>query len=181
MNQINQRFFREADAIFFENHYFNFWHKGIDKRWFWLAFQALEKAGLTYYETEKEEVVVRERLVILAILYYEYCYRSAAHESENFNFWDQDLVFTIKRDFSNNVSENIIGVRNALVNYFKSEKGVTDELWLSCFEGQNNLIVPFAKKWELLSESEDDYNKTKAEEWFNGCIDGIDEYYGISI
>jgi len=156
-------------------------HKGIDKRWFWLAFQALEKAGLTYYETEKEEFVVRERLVLLAVIYYEYCHRSAAHESKNFNSWDGDFILSMKKDFSDNVNQNIFEIRNALIKYFKSEKEVTDELWLNCFEGQNNLIVPFAKKWELLAESEDDYNRTKAEEWFNGCIDSIDEYYGVSI
>ena len=72
MSQINQHFFSENDAKPFEEQLFNFWNKRIDKRWFWLAFQALEKAGLTYYETDDENILVRERMVILAIIYYEY-------------------------------------------------------------------------------------------------------------
>lgn len=181
MSKVNQRFLLEDEAIYFEEQFFNFWPKGIDKRWFWLAFQALEKSGLTYFESEKEEFTVRERLVLLAVIYYEYCHRSAAHESENFNFWGEDFILSIKKDFSDNVEQNISEIRNALIKYFKSEKGVTDELWLSCIEGQNNLILPFHKKGELLIEIENDFLKTKAEEWFNGGIDSIDEYYGISL
>ena len=179
MSQINQHFFSENDAKPFEEQLFNFWNKRIDKRWFWLAFQALEKAGLTYYETDDENILVRERMVILAIIYYEYCHRSAAHESENFTYWREDMILEIKKYFSDNISDHILEVRLALIKYFTFEVTVTDELWLNCFEGRNNIILPFDKKSKVLSEN--NINKTDAEEWFFGGKDEIDSYESISL
>lgn len=179
LKQTNYRFFLEKDAIIFEQTYFNLWHKGIDKRWFWLAFQALEKSGLTYFENEVEEMIVRERLQVLAILYYEYCHRSAAHESEYFTYWTEDLINNIKNDLSGNVEEIIYEVKEALIKYFQTEKAVTDELWFNCFEGRNNIILPLSKKEIILSDV--NINMTDAEEWFKSDIGNINHYEGISL
>ena len=90
------KFFPEEEAAIFEKQLFNFWQKGIDKRWFWLAFQALQNSGLTYFESEKQEMEVRERIVLLSVIYYEYCLKSQAAECPSFNALSFFMVSTIK-------------------------------------------------------------------------------------
>jgi hypothetical protein len=167
------RFFSENDALIFEQQLFNFWSKCIDKRWFWLAFQALQKAGLTYYESDNEEMEVRERITLLAVIYYEYCIKSSFHESDHFNHLKPELINTLIADFSEDVNGNIIKNSRALVNYFDSEENVTNHLWLNCYEGANNLIVKLNDFGACLKEN---YHKNKAENWFKFGIGDIDNY-----
>lgn len=179
MGHITKGFFPESEAKFFEQHYFNFWPKGIDKRWFWLAFQAMEKGGLTYYESEEEEMDVREMLALLAVFYYEYCHESAACESENFNLWPSTFIEDVKKDFSIRVDDLLFEIWGALVSYFGDENKVADELWFNCTEGSTNCLVPINKI--SVASWDNDYLKEKAEGWFTGGGFEIKGFMGMSI
>jgi hypothetical protein len=179
MRNKNSRFLTEDIALKFETLLFNFWDKGIDKRWFWLSFQALEKFGLTYFESSEEEMMVRERLVLLGVIYYEYCFRSGLHESEHFNYWDEPLITSINLDFSEDVSDNILDVKRALTSYFKTEEGVTNELWINCYEGSHNKILKTSDIFKALEDKS--YERNEGENWFKGIIDDLQDYEGISL
>lgn len=179
MTRITKEFFSEKEAKKFEEQLFNFWPKSIDKRWFWLAFQALEKTGLTYYETDEEEMQIRERLTLLAIFYYEFCHVSAFHESEHFKYWSTDLIKEIKKDFSSEVDDQLFNIRKALISYFGSEQNVISELWLSCLEGSLNCLIPVFKNNNAIEEN--NVNKKDAEDWFIGWGIGIEDFMGISL
>lgn len=179
MNRITKGFFTESEAKYFEEHFFNFWPKNIDKRWFWMAFQALEKGGLTYFESDEEEMIVRERLVLLAVFYYEFCHHSAFHESEHFNYWDEEFINEVKKDISPNADDLLLEIKMALIQYFGDEQIVIDELWLNCTEGKSNTLIPFSKV--VIENSNDNINKEDAEVWFFGWNVSIDNMEGISL
>jgi len=65
---------KEARIII--DHYFSFWRDGEDKIWVKLIWHAIENAGLTIYRTDDEEIIVRSRIAILALIYQEFCARS---------------------------------------------------------------------------------------------------------
>lgn len=118
---------------------YSFWSNGIDRLWIAFVKRALNKKGLLYYENEAEEMVVRERLVLSAVMYYEFCYRTSFHENKNFSHWSEDLVQTIKNDFSQNVNENLHIVARAMVDFFGSERFLFHQLWLNCDQAQKNI------------------------------------------
>ncbi len=62
---------KEARIII--DHYFSFWRDGEDKVWAKMHWHAIENAGLTIYRTDEEEIVVRSRISILALIYQEFC------------------------------------------------------------------------------------------------------------
>ena len=169
--------FPESEAKYFEEKFFNFWPKYIDKRWFWLAFQALENAGLTYYETEKEKVKVRERLVLLGVLYNEFCHVTAAHESEHFTNWSEEIVNEIKKDLFYEANEMLTEIRNALVSYFGSEFDVVNELWITCIEGEANCMFTQRKiEMEFSEFAKENVNKKDGENWFIGGIFSFEDF-----
>jgi hypothetical protein len=159
-------FFPESEAKVFEEQFFNFWPKQQDKRWFWIAFQALEKAGLTYYETMDEEMLVRERLVLIAIIYCEYSYQACFYGNQNFNCWPENLEDQISKDLTEETDELFPGIFNALNNYFGNSSEVADELWLNCTEGQINRLFPHNKI--AIEPSYNNRYKQDAEYWYMG-------------
>lgn len=137
------RFFSETEAEKLAQNLFTFWAKGIAMRWFYLAFQALEKSGLTYFETEEEEMKVRERIVLLAVYYHEFCYQSNYHQSPFFIFWDQATIQKIKSDLNYNETE-LRNIHQALNRYWGSEMKIFAELWVNCQEGAQNRVKQLA-------------------------------------
>ncbi len=124
---------------------------------------------------------VRERITLLGVIYYEYCHRSASHEYPLFHYWSEATIQQIKKDFFENVSDNFTKVRESLIAYFGSEEDVTNELWLNCYEGKNNLILKNNIKEQILSEP--NYNRESAEDWFKQSLtfSDINDYHGMSI
>lgn len=178
-------FFTEENTKTFANQLMAMWSKDIAKNWFWLGYQALEKAGLTYYETNQEEALVSERIVLLCIFYYEFCHISAFHESDNFRYLGEETIQSIKQDLSNNADDVLDEVRNALINYFGSEEQVIAELWINCLEGSSNRFIPLEEKSKLLNElnftNPYDPNQSRARTWFVGWNKGLGDFEGISI
>lgn len=134
-----QRFFDELEAERLAQTLFTFWPKGIAMRWFYLAFQALEKSGLTYFETEAEEMAVRLRIIWLSVFYYEFCYQTAFHESVMFRNWQPEMIHEIKKDLAKSETE-AKNVYDALNKYWKNELNIFAELWINCEEGAQNIL-----------------------------------------
>lgn len=179
--RISKNFFPEVEAISFLDQMFNVWPKKIAHRIFWQGFQALEKSGLTYYETEEEEILVRERIRMIGVIYYEFCHQSAAHESENFSYWSPELGEHIRKEFNEHTDDRIWEVRKALIEYmdagdYDGEK-VIQEMWLNCEEGKNNIILPH----DILSRTnpEDDLNYKDARTWWIGGNMSVDTLEGF--
>ena len=55
--------------------YFCFWPDGEDRIWAKACWAALDKSGLTAYHTEKEEMVCRSHVGLLALFYQEFIER----------------------------------------------------------------------------------------------------------
>ena len=165
-NLIEKGFFPESKAKVFEEQFFNFWPKQQDKRWFWIAFQALEKAGLTYYETHDEEMLVRKRLVLLSLIYYEYAWQAAFHESENFTPWHEKFINQTLDELPKEADELFPKIFIALNDYFGSDFSVADELWLNCTEGEINRLFPHNKI--AIEPSNNNINKKDGEDWYRG-------------
>lgn len=187
INKIQKSFFEEKDVLPFTNLIKDLWPKGLALNWFWLAFQALEKAGLTYYESDEEEMNVRERIVLLIVIYYEFCHVSAMNESPNFNQWEEKTIRNVKNDFSKDVNDLLLEVKKALVSYFGSEETALAELWINCIEGSNNTLIKTDEKNEMLFHIAtsgyelQNINYERAHTWFIGWSNGVEDYEGISI
>jgi len=63
------------EARIIVDHYFNFWPDGEDRLWAKNIWQFLENIGLTIFRTDIEEIEVRSRVAILALVYQEFCAR----------------------------------------------------------------------------------------------------------
>ena len=138
--QINSnRFFNELEAERLAQTLFTFWPKGTDMRWFYLAYQALEKSGLTYFENDLEEMIVRERIVWLSVYYYEFCYQTAFHESPFFQPWNFRVINEVKRDLQKRETE-VYKIHEALNKYWGNERRIFAELWINCEEGAQNIV-----------------------------------------
>lgn len=163
---------------------YSFWSNGIDRLWIAVVKRAFNKKGLLYYENEAEEMIVRERLVLSAVIYYEFCYKTSFHENENFSNWSEDLVQTIKKDFSQNVNENLHIVARAMVDFFGSERFLFHQLWLNCDQAQKNVHYTIDETERLVDDisgdlSSGDPNKNAGYNFlFN--IDSIDKLESIS-
>jgi hypothetical protein len=183
MDRIKKSFFPETKVISFAQDMVYLWPKGIAVNWLWIAFQALEKAGLTCYESEEEEMQVRERITLLTVLYYEFCHISAKHKSDNFTYWDEDTIHRIKNDLSDEADEYLFEIRKALINYFGGEEQVVAELWINCLEGQSNSLMKLEDKIKIYTESTehepDDINFKKVRDWFVLWDKEIDDFEGL--
>ena len=185
MERVTKSFFKEEDVLPFTEDLKGLWPKQIALNWFWLAFQALEKSGLTYYETESDENRVRERLTALVIFYYEFCHISAKHESSNFSYWNELTIRRLKNDLSDNADERLFEVRKALIQYFGSEEKVLAELWINSLEGSNNCLISLNEKLNLAqliaNDKLDNVNYCDVRTWFIGWPKGIEDFEGIAI
>jgi hypothetical protein len=185
MNRTNKSFFTEAKVIAFAQDMVYLWPKGIAVNWLWIAFQALEKAGLTYYETEEDEMLVRERLTLLTVFYYEFCHISGKHESNNFSRWDDETIHRIKNDLSDEADDYLFEIRNALIKYFGNEEEVVAELWINCLEGSSNRFITLKEKIqlhkELVNSSQLEINYVQVKDWFVGWKKGIDDFESIAV
>lgn len=172
MIRLSKAFFKEEEAMLFCNRVKLLWNKPVAENWFWLGFQALEKAGMTYYETETEEMKVRERISLLIIFYYEFCHISIMHESENFNYWDENFIMELKADMSEDVDETLFEIKNTLISYFGGELETLAELWVNCLEGNYNCYLKLNEKnriYELVTSGEyNDINFDRAKTWLIG-------------
>jgi hypothetical protein len=74
------------EARIIVGYYFSFWIDGEDKIWAKIIWSALENAGLTIYKTDDEEMIVRSRVAILALIYQEFSVRSELSEYQDANF-----------------------------------------------------------------------------------------------
>jgi hypothetical protein len=185
MERIRKSFFEEQSTFPFAELLKILWPKQIALNWFWIAFQAIEKSGLTYYETELEEMKVRERLSLLVIFYYEFCHISASHESSSFTYWDEQTIMQLKKDLSAEADDLLFEVREALIKYFGSEEKVLAELWINCIEGSNNCFIRMdekAKLFDLFCDREyNDFLHVQVRSWFVGWETGILAFHGISL
>jgi hypothetical protein len=74
------------EARIIVDHYFSFWIDGEDKIWAKMVWNTLESSGLTIYRTDDEEMIVRSRIAILALIYQEFCVRSQLSNYDEANF-----------------------------------------------------------------------------------------------
>lgn len=184
MAKILKGFFSESEAIIFEATLFNFWPKGIDKRWFWLGFQALEKGGLTYYETDEEEGIVRERLTLLSMFYKEFCHVACFHACEYFTVMSKEEKENILKDLSENADDELEKVKNALIAYFGDVDILLNELWINCTEGSTNTIMRVAEIYDSYRaiptrELINDQDMQNARDWltlWNKDIKGFESF-----
>lgn len=63
------------DARPIVSHFFNFWPDGEDIIWAKHCWSALDKSGLNIYQNDKEEMICRENVGLLALFYNEACWR----------------------------------------------------------------------------------------------------------
>ncbi len=144
-----------------------------------------EKAGLTYYKTEEDEILVRERITLLTVFYYEFCHISAKNESENFTPWDEETINRIKNDLSDEADDYLLEIRTALINYFGGEEQVIAELWINCAEGASNCFMKLEDKMklhkELVNTNELKVEYADAKNWFVDWDKGIDDFKSIAI
>lgn len=185
MENTQKSFFNEENAALFEEPFFSLWPKRIALNWFWIAFQALESSGDTYYETDDQEIVVREKLTLLFILYYEFCYISAKHESSNFKYCDEQTIKRLKNDISENADDHLFAIRKSLIKYFGSEEKVIAELWINCVEGANNCFMKMEVKNkmfnQIINSDYDDVNYRDVLSWFIAWNNSIEDFEGIAI
>jgi hypothetical protein len=178
-------FFKIKDALPLVGLYFNSWSNKVDHQWFELAFQALEKSGLTCYENKVEGRQVRERIVFLALIYKEFTNRSAFHESSDFHYWSEETILRFKTECTPYDENDFNEIIAALNKYFGSETEVIIELWINCEEGHRNRQLPLAQKLvfyqKMRSEMYDDFNFFNALRWYKSIDSELDDFECISI
>lgn len=168
--KMSNHFFPESEAAIFVEEMFGMWPKKIAHRIFWLSFQALQKSGFTYFENDEEEMLVRERIRMIGVLYYEFCHQSAAHESENFSHWSPVLCEQIRKEFNAESDDCMWEVKEALTEYLSHGDellgvNVVREMWLNCEEGRRNVIIPIGR---VVFPTSEDPNYEQARTWWIG-------------
>ncbi|MBC7745733.1 MAG: hypothetical protein H7096_11585 [Flavobacterium sp.] len=118
--------------------YFSFWLNHADQKWGDLMWRFLKKAGLHQFDNQNEEGLVRERLVVLAMIYFELCERSGFHEETNFQHWStaKRREFVNDTDFSE-LNPKIEQVVSAIQNHYETEDFLSEFL-VSAYEGSTN-------------------------------------------
>ncbi|MEQ8361544.1 MAG: hypothetical protein RH948_01680 [Cyclobacteriaceae bacterium] len=164
---------------------FTFWSNKSDKLWISQIMRAFNKRGLLYYESEKEEMVVIERLIMSAIFYYEFCHRSSFHESKNFKYWSPELIQSLKRDFSPQADDNLHLVCRVMIEHFCDKRSCFVNIWMNCLQGANNIHYTLSELKEhsnqiLLDLEQGDFSKQNAYDFLHNC-DSIEGLESISI
>ena len=165
-------------------HYFIFWENQSDKSWGELMWRIIAKNGLTKFENEKEEMDVRERVVLLALIYYEFCHQSSFHESLNFKYWNEEIVVNYKKDIDLNTIENALHkIYLALLGHFR-ENELLAEFWVSATQGSSDLPLTTEEKYRvynrILNEREESINISSARKFAYSGFDSYEEYYCIA-
>ncbi|MCT4637165.1 MAG: hypothetical protein N4A72_05620 [Bacteroidales bacterium] len=185
MSYQNNRFFSKEEAFSMAGSLFTMWPHSNALTWFWQAFRALERHGLTYYENDKEEKAVRERIMILAILYYEYCQQSGFNTSPSFKEWPSELVQELKNDLSEDVQKTITEVHSILKLQWGNIKQLAAEFWVNCYVGDTGLYFTSTERFKLINELLDkgddnpiDYKKGL--NWLENDYNDFPNYKGIN-
>jgi hypothetical protein len=100
-----------GDARPIAKHYFDFWPDGEDLLWFKQCFPSLERQGLTSFFSEKEEMVVRRRILLLALFYGE-CIARVFSDGPGLS---EDRLEEIFEDKVDGIEEELIKLVAALV------------------------------------------------------------------
>lgn len=158
-------FFTVEEAQPFANSSCNCLPKAIMHRWFWLGFQAMQKAGLTYYETNHEEIKVRHRINMMNLVFYEYCHITGVSEYDFFMLWEQEFLMDLFKDLYN---EDISILYKALIGYFETPENLEKEMWTISQEGEYNLLIP-RYKTELKFDFDEDL-RNRGYQWI---LDGF--------
>ena len=185
MNNVPTRIldWREVEPIF--KFYISVWPNHISLNWASLAWQMLHKSGLTVFNNDEEEVKVRSYAVALSAIYYEYCHRTALHESENFRPWDASVIQEFKREFLPDLEkdgERIFRVKNCLLEQL-GDLELCSELWINCAESHQGFVFNIGEKAKLqdklINGFNDDFNRGKSF-ILGGEIDSISSYESVS-
>jgi hypothetical protein len=176
---------REVEPIF--RFYLSVWSNHIPLNWASPAWQMLHKGGLTVFNNDVEELKVRSYAVALSAIYYEYCYRSAFHESESFRTWDASVMQEFKREFMPDLEKDeelIFRVKNCLLEQF-GDLELCSELWINCLESYQGFVFNIGEKAKLqdklINDFSDDFNFNQGKSFILGCeIEDISSYESIS-
>ena len=146
----------------------------------------MEKAGLTYYETDEEETTVRERLTLLSVFYLEFCYVACFHVSEHFTFLNKEERETILSDLSDNADDELDTIKRALIAYFGNVDSLVNELWINCSEGSTNTLMRIAEisnsyRAIPMREMINDEDMKNARDWLTLWSKDIKDFDGLSL
>lgn len=76
--------FEAVEDLF--RYYLAVWPNDIPLNWARVAWKAVDDSGRANYSTTDEELSVHSYAVALALIYYEFCHRSAWHEDRSFRY-----------------------------------------------------------------------------------------------
>ena len=170
-SRIPKGFFSEEEALVFAEFTCNCFPKGVMYRWFWLGFQALQKAGLTYYETDHQEMSVRLRVHFMTLVFYEYCHKVNIADTDAFQSWNEEFLMELFRDL---YDEDLDNVHEALIAYFKSAENLETEMWALSQEGRFNILIP--RHLTELETSQADEERSKGYRWFYDHLGHISDF-----
>lgn len=167
----------DVESIF--KFYLSVWSNHIPLNWAILSWRCLHKKGLTVCNDDDEEIKVRSCAVALSLIYYEYCHRTAFHESVNFHHWDVDVISALESDFLTDIEtaeDTIFRVKNCLIEQ-TDELEVNAELWINCAESRQEFVFRIGEKAKLykklVEDLYDDFNFNQGKSFV--CGDGIDD------
>ncbi len=165
---------QEARIILY--HYFNFWKDGEDRIWAKKVWYKLEDAGLTVYRTEDEEMVVRSRVAILALIYQEFCsHTQYLMDSDAYCQPLQDLHYKeIFSDSKDQINEQIYKLMSVLFND-EEVKNDFAEIFESVYRGASGSQTPSQVEEEIEEaiNRADDYG-TSEYSAYRFLVDGSD-------
>ena len=175
----------EVEPVF--SFYLPIWSNHIPLNWAIWSWQCLHKGGLTIFNNDKDELSVRRNAVALSLIYYEYCHRTAFHESSNFIYWDDERIKTLKRDFlvvTDEAESTICCLMNCLTNQSDNVE-INTELWINCLEARQGFVFGISEKFKLykslIHSHNYDFNFDKGFNYIlGGSITDISTYESIS-
>ncbi len=133
------------DARPLVHHFFNFWPDGEDRLWCKQLWPYIEKAGLTVFHTEKEEMYCREIPGLLALFYQEMTKRLGIDlETELTDSQLKEILCNRLDD----IDETLCVIRNAILGNLREEHffEITIE---SVFKGNNPPVTKHALSAEM--------------------------------
>lgn len=131
---------KEARIII--DHYFSFWTDGEDKIWAKMIWNALETNGLTIYRSDEEEMLVRSRIGILALIYQEFCTRSELNQYNDTHFrkLQEHHLSSIFEDSNENIDKQISLILSALNKEYEGG-GLFILMYESAFRGSHGSVT----------------------------------------
>jgi len=130
------------EARIIVNHYFSFWTDGEDKIWVKMIWNSIETAGLTIYRTDEEELLVRSRIAILALIYQEFCTRTelTQYDGTYFRKLKKHHLKEIFKDSKELINEQILRVLDALNMEYK-DGALYILMYESAFRGSHGSLT----------------------------------------